>query len=160
MLIFPEPGTPVRGMLIYSESEYSFRFDVADQVDLHKRIGDAGVSSLSIGTLQLEFGVASRQIMFAWGLHPKGRWIDSEVVPSASMPSAVLIDPNRSYTEGVSVPIAPVSSWITEYDRGSGWVVVSSARLRDVELFEVADGVIVGQRNGELSSVWLKPIFE
>ncbi|WAL63774.1 hypothetical protein ORV05_22560 [Amycolatopsis cynarae] len=160
MLIFPEPGAPVRGTLIYSESEYGFRFNVANRYDLHERIGDAGVSSLSIGTLQLEFGVASRQLLFAWGLHPKGQWVDAKVVSPVYAPSIVLVDPDLNYTEGVSVAITPVGSWITEYDRQSGWVVVSAARGRDVDLFEIAEGVLLGRRDGELSSVWLKPAFE
>ena len=160
MLIFPEPSTPVRGTLIYSESEYSFRFDAADRDDLRERIGDAGVSSLSIGTLQLEFGVASRQILFAWGLHPRGRWIDSELAAPMYEPSIVLVDPDLSYTGGVSVAIAPVNSWVTEYDRQSGWIVVSPTGTRDVDLHEVAEGVVLGRRNGELNSVWLKPAFE
>jgi hypothetical protein len=60
-------ATPLDGVLRYIDAEHSFSFDVGSPAELLDRSGPAGVTSLSIGTLQVEVGVATGQVCLSGG---------------------------------------------------------------------------------------------
>jgi hypothetical protein len=156
MRLSHSPGEALRGRLSYSEEEYSFRFDVDSVVDLAARAGDAGQASVSIGSLQLEVSSDSGVVLFAWGLHPRVQWIQGKVPVPQAQPGVVRLD--AEFAPGASIVLAPVGKWRTTFDSVSGWVRVAEDEGRDDDLVvEVADGVLVGERGGQLSSVWLHP---
>lgn len=159
MILVREIGNPLNGRLVYSESEYSFRYEPRDRSDLAARIGQDGVTSLSIGTLQVEVGVATRQLLFVWGLHPKLRWLQGSFVPPIAEPGRLIAELHRNLEAGVSISLAPVNSWTTHFDPESGWVRVAKDEASEDELTQIADGVIVGRALDEFNSLWLKPIF-
>jgi hypothetical protein len=159
MRLTHSPGEPLRGRLSYSDEEYSFRFDVDSVVDLAARAGDSGQASVSIGSLQLEVSSRSGIVLFAWGLHPRAQWIESEVPVPQAKPGVVQLD--AEFDPGVSIALAPVGKWKTIFDRASGWVRVAEDEGQDDDLVvEVATGVLVGERRGQLSSVWLHPSID
>lgn len=157
MKIRLESGKPLQGALIYEEAEYSFRFESSDLDDLRCRIGNAGVASLSVGTLQIEMSVTTGQLLFAWGLHPKANWIESNLGSPSRRHGALFFEPAAELGEGISVSLVPVGSWCTWLDTESGWVRVSYDSTPDQEQTEIAQGVVVGQRHSQLSSIWLLP---
>jgi hypothetical protein len=160
MLIRREPGTPLEGRLTYSEAEFSFRFEVASPADLQKRIGGTDVASVSIGTLQVEVGVVSHRALFAWGLHPKTRWIESDLHSPNWSIGTVVMAPDADFAAGVSVRLVDVGEWVTLYDAASGWVRVSGNSAAEDQLVEIASGILLGSLSDQLISVWLKPEFE
>ncbi len=151
---------PLEGLLRYAETEYSFDFDVGSPAELSRRTGESGVTSILIGTLQIEVGVATRRALYVWGLHPRNRWTSARLTRPVPDQRAVVIDPERTLTPGVSVGAAPVGAWSTEFDDESGWVRVAADAAVDDMVAEIADGILLGERDGELHSVWLRPLFE
>lgn len=154
-------GAPLDGLLIYSDAEHSFRFEVGDPSDLYARLGDLGRTSLAIGTLQVEVDVATGAALFAWGLHPRERWSDGRGQPEGRLPGEVRVHSTPKLETGVAVSVAEVGEWSTIHDRLSGWVrVTSDTTVDDDEQILIASGIVLGLRTGHLSSVWLHPVFD
>jgi|SRR5216683_1384098 len=151
---------PLEGLLRYVDSEHSFDFEVGSPADLTRRAGESGVTSVLIGTLQVEVGVASRRALYVWGLHPRIRWAPAQLMPPRVEPRAAFFDPDRPFAPGASVAVAPVGAWFTEFDAGNGWVRVASDAVADDEVAQIAEGVLLGGRAGELHSIWLQPVFD
>ncbi|GAA0961206.1 hypothetical protein Vau01_110360 [Virgisporangium aurantiacum] len=160
MIVRRESGVPLAGRLAYAGAEYAFRFDVASAADLLDRAGGSGLAAVSIGTLQIEVGVATRRALFVWGMHPKARWIEAALPQPSWEGCAVVIGPEVEYAPGTSVPIADFGEWNTVYDPTTGWVRVSADSGPEDELSEVASGVLIGVVKDHLASVWLMPVFE
>lgn len=149
---------PLDGLLHYIEDEHSFMFEAASPQDLFDRTGIAGLTSLSIGTLQVEVGVSTGQVLFAWGLHPKSTWRASPVPPPVATPGAVTVV-DAAFVRGVSVQIATVGAWATCFDESTGWIRVAPTEGTSESYSLVATGTVVGVSAGRLDSVWLQPIF-
>jgi len=162
MTVTPFPGhEPLDGILRYVEEEHSFRFDVASPVDLEVRSGAAGVTSLSIGTLQIEVGVETRLALFAWGLHPRHSWRPGALrVPRLRICGARIETP-VPLQRGVSLAIADTGEWSTKFDEGTGWVLTApDTESVSEQVLLIAKGVAVGITDGALDSLWLHPVFE
>lgn len=161
IFVTPTNDEPLEGILRYTESEYSFAFDVASPADLQKRSGSAGVTSLTVGTLQIEVGIEHGSILFVWGLCPRARWKRESIGRPNPIASGARVETSEKLQPGVSVEIAAVGSLSTSFDDTSGWVRVAknqgSASHQEVE---VASGVVLGLTNDDLDSLWLQPIFE
>jgi hypothetical protein len=133
---------------------------VASPADLLERAGGKDLASVSIGTLQVEIGVASHRALFIWGLHPRARWLEANLpAPSRSVGSVVIV-PEIEYEAGISVRLVDVGEWTTIYDVASGWVRISANSVVEAELVEIASGILLGSDTDKLISVWLKPEFE
>lgn len=152
-------GHPLGGRLLFSESEHSFRFEPDSVVDLSDRTGNAGLTSASIGTLQLELDVGSAEVLFVWGYHPRVQWSQGPVEPGAPSAGAVRLASPSGLVRGESLDIASVGEWSTVHDPNSGWVRVQRGNLPDHEEALVATGTILGLNSGHLNSVWLQPVF-
>jgi len=157
---FRDDDTPLDGVLRYVDSEYSFNFDVGSPVDLSRRAGESGVTSILIGTLQIEVGVASKRALYVGGLHPRSRWAPAELAAPRVSASAAFLDPDRPFAAGVSVAVAPVGAWSTRFDAGSGWIRVAPDATADDAVAQIAAGILLGERDGQLHSIWLQPILE
>lgn len=160
MIIRRVPGGPLKGRLTYVRDEHSFRFDVDFSADLLERAGGSELASVSIGTLQIEVGVATRRALFAWGLHPRSRWLEAEIPSPRWLEGAAILGPATEYSAGASVKLSDVGEWGTAYDADTGWVRVSADPAAEDEIVEIASGVLLGSRGNELSSVWLRPNFQ
>jgi hypothetical protein len=127
---------------------------------VHERKGGLGVTSIQIGTLQLEVGIETGLVLYAWGYHPHTLWRPATVAPEVVTPCAVRVVADPPFVLGVSCNIAAVGEWETLYDQKSGWLRVA-ADESNTELFAcVAEGVLVGLNQGQIRSVWLNPIIE
>lgn len=155
MRVSVDPGPAVEGRLSYVEKEYSLRFEVSSPDILAAREGDAGRSSASIGTLQIEVGTSTGAALFVWGLHPRTRWKAAKL-PLPTYDSGV-VRFDATFDSGVSVEVAAVGEWLSSYDMSSGWLRVSADEDIDEVLTEIATGTLLGQRGGELRSIWLRP---
>ena len=152
------PGPVLSGLLIYDDSEYSFRYE-ADLSELRDRLGDGGVTSVTIGTLQIEVDVDSGQALFVWGLHPKAQWAEARLAPPRTQPGIVSFESEKPFSEGVSISAARVGVWNTQYDSKTGWVRVAPDPAPDESQIMIADGVVIGVLREELHSLWLRPLL-
>ncbi|MFI2238383.1 hypothetical protein [Streptomyces chrestomyceticus] len=164
MILLQESGTALSGRLVYAESEYSFRYDVADRADMTGRVGPEGVASLSIGTLQVEVGVATRQLLFVWGLHPRQNWTTTPLGTPDARPGRLTADPSEGeFMAGEARDLIPgagwTAAWPTRFDPDTGWLRMSQDESADDDLTQIADGIVAGRRAGGLHSLWLKPEF-
>ena len=159
-LLLPDLA-PLSGLLRYVEPEHSFNFDAGSPADLQRRTGRAGVTSMSIGTLQLEVGIESGLVLFAWGLHPSISWNRESIGRPHTVPGGLRVESELPLQRGVSLALAPVGAWVTSFDEASGWVRISQDpnHASAVEV-AVATGVALGVTDGRLDAVWLEPIFE
>lgn len=154
-----EAGSPLAGRLVYVEAEHGFRFDVVSPADLVERAGGQESAVASIGTLQIEVGVASRRALFVWGLHPRSRWRQGVLPAPVRTGGVAELGPEVDHRPGAAVAIADVGEWETTYDPLSGWVRVAAGDRREQRLVEIADAVLLGAAGGDLVSVWLRPEF-
>jgi hypothetical protein len=154
-------GEPLDGILEYDADEYSFRFKAASPVDLSERAGDGGLTSLSIGTLQIEVGVATRTAIYVWGLHPRTGWQTDVIPPPRPVPGLVRVASPDRLLPGVSLDVGEVPGWSTRYDQDNGWVrVAAEADNFEEEQILIASDTVLGLRSGELRSLWLRPVFD
>jgi hypothetical protein len=155
----PDTGTALGGSLVFSEGEHSFRFEPGSVVDLSDRTGDAGATSASVGTLQIELDVKSGVVLFVWGLHPRTLWATGSALPSDPREGTVRVVPPSSLVSGVALNLASVGEWETVQDPSTGWIRVRRDEAPDDEEVLVATGTILGLASGRLNSVWLQPVF-
>lgn len=154
-------GSSLDGLLVYSDSEYSFRFDVGSPADLASRLGSLGRTSLSIGTLQLELDIATGTALFVWGLHPRTRWVDGSCSPERATPGVVHVRGTPQLEAGVAIAVAEVGEWSTTYDRVTGWVrVAGDPSVADDAQISIASGTVLGLHRERLGSLWLQPAIE
>lgn len=152
---------PLEGLLRYVAAEYSFAFEVASPADLHRRLGHGGVTSLSVGTLQLEVAIEPRLLLFAWGLHPREAWLLRAVGRPNATNGAVRLDGDTPLERGVAVPLAAVGEWTTVFDESTGWLCIAEDHDHpNGDLTLIATGVVVGLNDGRLTSLWLAPSIE
>jgi hypothetical protein len=152
----------ISGTLIYAELEHSFRFEVGSPALLNELAADAGLTSLALGTLQIEVAVATGRMLFVWGLHPKARWIVDAIGRPEAAPGMVELSNAQQLQAGVSRQIAETDGLITSFDPVTGWVRVTWAPLNstDEEWVRIASGTCLGLRGDQLTSVWLQPIWD
>lgn len=155
MYLHLESGPPIEGLLTYRESEYSFQFEVTSPRLVAGREGDAGRASVSIGTLQVEVGASTGTALFVWGMHPRTMWVEGRLPIPLFDSGVVTFD--AKFDTAVSRLIAQVGEWSTTFDRASGWLRVAPDRESDEDLTQIATGILLGGKRGELSCLWLKP---
>jgi hypothetical protein len=150
------------GTLLYLEGEYSFKFDARDRQEVLDRAGNDGVTSLSVGTLQVEVGVETGIALFVWGFHPHLTWEDMRLAEPRSQPGQVRLSDPRVLARGVALQASPDGAWSTWRDPQTGWISVApepGASGAESHVL-IADGVVLGLRDGALSSVWLRPAVD
>lgn len=151
-------GSSLEGVLTYDESEYGFSFSAQNGEALSERLGSEGVTSLLIGTLQLEVDIESREVLFAWGYFPNIRGSVSRLIPPRCKSGRVFISSEHSLEPGVSIEV-PGDKWRVEYDPSTGWIAIHLKNAADLDLVRIANGTVLGIENGDLASVWLNPVF-
>ncbi|MEV6982967.1 hypothetical protein AB0M95_17120 [Sphaerisporangium sp. NPDC051017] len=150
----------IDGLLRYHVDEHSFSFDVSSPADLAYAMGDEDVTSVVIGTLQIEVGVSTHRAMYVWGYHPRSAWEERPLPRPSTRPGGVIIAAPEIFEMGVSEPVPGGEGWKTVFDPSNGWVRVAPDEEADDEMVEVATGVVLGRRGQELHSVWLHPVYE
>jgi hypothetical protein len=125
------PGQELEGSLVYANAEHSFRFDAGSPFELAERMGVAGVTSIAVGTLQIEVGVDSHLVLFVWGLHPRARWAEGRVAAPVYRSGIVEVSEPRDLRRGVSVGLADVNSWSSIYDSETSWLRVAPPEVEE-----------------------------
>ncbi|KOX30065.1 hypothetical protein ADK67_09870 [Saccharothrix sp. NRRL B-16348] len=144
-------------MLTYDESEYGFSFSASSDEPLSERLGSEGVASVLIGTLQLEVGIESREVLFAWGYFPNVRGVTAELGAPDFIAGRVFISSDHAFEPGVSFEV-PGDGLRVSYDPSSGWVALRLKDALDAKFVQIASGVVLGIDTGYLVSVWLHPV--
>jgi hypothetical protein len=151
---------PLNGVLRFIENEHAFGFDVAEPVDLAERAGPSGVTSLAVGTLQVEVGVATGLVLFVWGLHPRTHWKVEPVGAPRTRLGAVRVA-DAKLRRGISLQVAEVGAWMTSFDPETEWVrVAEPGRDARETVTVVATDTGLGVHDGSLTSIWLRPVIE
>ncbi|MGW0606262.1 hypothetical protein [Streptomyces sp. NPDC002640] len=153
-----QEGPPLEGVLVYTESEYGFSFRARDGEALGARLGSQGVTSVVIGTLQLEVDIESGEVLFAWGYLPNVRSVVAETEPPRAVAGRVLVSPEERFDHGISVRV-PGDDWRVTHDPSSGTVAVRLNGDSGATFVRIADGTVLGLDGGHLVSVWLTPLF-
>src|SRR6266852_6308933 len=145
---------PLSGECVYRAYEYSFDFIPADPKEVIRRAGEPGTTSLVIGTLQLEVGIATGALLYAWGYHPHTSWRQDRLPRVSSQEGCVTVLFDEEPVIGVSQGLAEVGEWQTTYDEGTGWICVSANEHDVAESYvEFADNTIAGLTDEKLVSV-------
>lgn len=153
-------GAPLDGISRYVARDYAFAFDVTRTSDLHERLGQGAFTSLAVGTLQVEVGVATGLALFVWGLHPRHTWVPHPVEVPRARSGTVRFDTAELHA-AVSVHVADVGEWTTWYDADQGTVRVAVApEAADEAEILIATNTVLGITGSTLSSIWLRPRFE
>jgi hypothetical protein len=156
-----ERGNELDGHLVYDESQYSFRFDIYSPVDALERSGDAGQASLMVGTLQVEVGVETGELLYAWGLHPRSRWTEGRLKSPFASPGVIRIIKASELQRGVGMSVAGVGEWCTVYDSTTGWLCISpDDPPPDQVQVRIATDTVLGIQDMHLNSIWLRPEFD
>ncbi|MEU5599171.1 hypothetical protein [Streptomyces sp. NPDC020298] len=145
-------------MLTYDESEYGFSFSAKSGESLSERLGSKGVTSVLIDTLQLEVDIESREVLFAWGYFPNVRGTVSKLKAPRISPGCVRISSDHPFEPGVSYEI-PGGRWHVSSDPSSGWITIEQGDVTDADFVQIASGTVLGIENGDLVSIWLRPVF-
>jgi hypothetical protein len=160
MFISASAPYSLEGTLRYLNDEQSFAFDVASPDDLLANLGSDEMTSVSVGTLQIEVSVPTGIVLFVWGFHPRATWREARLATPRAVPGSLRIDAGHDLRRGVSLRLAPPGAWATCFDDTTGWVRIAESEAGRGYYVEVARGVVLGLANGELESLWLQPVFE
>jgi hypothetical protein len=152
-------NTPLSGRLSFVKSEYSFSYQVSDTAELQDRTGASGITSLVIDTLQLEVGVESGTVLYAWGFCPMGSWAKVTLSPPTATPGGITVVADEELEYGVSVPL-PGENWTTDYDPANGFVKVSRPQHTADHFILIAQDVTLGLDGSDLVELWLHPAIE
>lgn len=152
-----EPGKPLRGRLLYQDDgDVEFLCAPESRADKLARTGSDGSVSLRIGSLQLEVGITTRQVLYAWGYSPRESWNAARCDLADMPPGAVFADPDHPFVPGQPVALDRPEEWLVDHDARSGWLRISSPSNEGTgTLTLIADGIAVGTYAKEIVSVWL-----
>jgi hypothetical protein len=151
------PGEPLTGQLLYRVGEHGFMFQVADHAEAQQRAGSDGVMSVVADTLQIEVGVETGQLLFAWGYLPASSWVDAELQRPKFVPGTLKLKALDELEPGVSFSITRGVDWKAEFDRSAGWLRVFTLSEPSGVAVQIADGVAVGLQEDEIVEIWLRP---
>lgn len=155
-----QPSNSLPGELLYSRSEYGFRFQTADAKDLVTSEGSMGFASVSIDTLQIEVSVQTGRALYVWGYEPYTGWRNEKFNEPEAQPGMVILQPNEPFEEGISLSI-PAQHWGRRYDQSTGWFATSPGDRDNAEWHvEIAKGIVLGGSARGIQSIYLRPTFE
>ncbi|WP_331445615.1 hypothetical protein [Streptomyces xanthochromogenes] len=152
-----EPGMPLRGRLLYQDDgNVEFVCAPESRTDKSARTGSDGSVSLRIGSLQLEVGITTRQVLYARGYSPRESWNAARFDLPDMPPGVVFAEPDRPFVPGQPVALDRTGEWPIDHDVRSGWLRISAPGNEGKgTLTLIADGIAVGTYAEEIVSVWL-----
>ena len=148
-------GSPLLGALEYRTADHAFDFTPERAGDLLARAGPDGTASLALGTIQLEIGVATGLVLFAWGYAPRTTW-KREALPTPLLAhGTVCLDSSMELQASTAVDLPDAYAWTTTYDSGTNWVFVG-IRPEVSSVFQIATGIGLVVRDESLEGIWLQ----
>lgn len=152
------PGVLLTGSVVYRRRDQSIDFEPADRAALEMRRGAQGSASLLIGTLQLELGVESRQILFPWGLCPQASWSRGTIGRVTSQAGELFLSAGVALRSGVSRRLREEGWKEPVFDVKSGWLSIGDLLPVFAPTYiEFASNCIAALVENELVSLRLKP---
>lgn len=159
-----ESLTPLEGNLIYNASDRAFDFKPTLYKELVQRVGRSGLTSLTIGTLQIEVGVGTSIALYIWGYYPHESWKHEELGHLEAQPGGIRIAVTNeglsNLEPGISVSLVEINEWPAIFDPNSGWLRIGSGDP-DTDshstCIRFANDTIAVINEGSLTAVWLHP---
>ncbi|MEU3193056.1 hypothetical protein ABZ686_21000 [Streptomyces sp. NPDC006992] len=154
------PAASLPGELVYSLSEYGFRFRTSDAKGLLSGESNDGFASVSVDTLQIEVSVQTGRALYVWGYDPYTGWRGENVSAPEPQPGLVILHPREPFEDGISVSI-PAQQWDRRFDQSTGWFAASPHDGDDAQWHvEIATGIVLGGSTEGIRSIYLRPTFE
>ena len=140
---------------MYVTGDHAFNFEARVGADASDVVGDAGTTSLTLNTLQLEVSLRTRRCLWLWGYSPTTRWIVGEVPEPVAQDGSVEVL-GVQLAPGISIRI-PGSSIREELDARSGWFGVFAGTKAEGQPVRIATDTVVFVADGALSAVLVRP---
>ena len=156
------PAATLQGELVYSRSEYGFRFRALESESrLLGDEGDEGFASVAVDTLQILVSVRTGRALYVWGYEPHTSWREDVVRAPEARPGVVILEPKEPFEDSVSVAIPAARHWDRRFDPSTGWFATSPREGDDARWHvEIAEGVVLGVSPEGIRSVQLRAVFE
>lgn len=148
--IVPETDL-LRGRLLYHSADKAFDFDVNDSSEYQQRVRSQGTASLVIQTLQIEVAIAGSLALYVWGYHPREHWKDERLSVPVMVAGGIQCESSRPMVVGVGEEVPGSNTWVTTYDRDSGWVRIGESVATPVDVVMFAEGVAAGIKDAALN---------
>jgi len=155
MNFFCKHGPALDGDLIYRKDEFSIDF-VQKKTNTSEKTYRTDVSSISIGTLQLEVSMKYGEVLFPWGYFPFARWINRSLTPPIASSGRLFISDAATLLAGGTTSLPDSTSWSTYIDCSSGWLNIGGEAPGEFAI-EFATNVVASLIGERLVGLWLKP---
>lgn len=140
----------ISGVAVYLNTENSFYYEPWNNVDFSLLVGNSYAS--------LDISIGTGRVCQLTGLSPRDAWIEQKLShPKATLGCLKVSLPNECQA-GMGLQYAP--EWRTYFDDASGWICIGSpCCVSSDEVILFACNTIAVVSNGNLKSVWIKPVF-
>ena len=144
--------------MLYRSRDFAFDFELASRKELGRQKIGGNVSSIAVGTLQIEVSVEEKALLYVWGYHPRKMWCSGSFAPLPYRPGCVRLASELEIRKGISIKLAEVGDWPTVYSPDSGWICVGCAEVPlTSDRVEFATNTVAVVEKGRLLSLWLHP---
>lgn len=151
-------GTAIPGFLEYRNSEYSIAF--VPSTEVWASAPPQELASIQLDTLQLAVSLTESRVLFPFGYCPRTSWIEDTftVVDAPEGHLIARVDPPLTAGAATQLDRSGWGHWT--FDRSNSTLAIEkslnfSLGLSGASLVKVADGVVLGVMDGELSLVQL-----
>ena len=135
------------GKLFYRIEEHSFDYSPKVNVDILIMLKD----------LTLGFDSEDMSANQVFGYHPGKSWIKKTLILPVFTEAKLVLE--GSIEPGLPRRMPGSEAWSSYYDEESGWICLGNCDLDyEYRAAEFLNNVIVVLSNGEIKSLWLKPI--
>ncbi len=147
----------LEGRLFYISNDYALNYEISQEAK--KNVGS--ISSLSFDTLEIFINLNSRILLYPHGYFPITSWIEKKLPQLTTIKAKVYIKSSLDMAAGIAIEYLKFHNWKRLYDSSTGWIYYgpSAINICDTNV-EFANNSIISLLNGEIYSLWFKPIFK
>lgn len=139
-----------KGQAQYIKQESSFLYHPWNDVNFAIIIGN-GYNSLDVN-------LQNNLVMQVTGLNPSYNWIKKDIIAPFSRPGILKAFFHDTYCPGTGIQYA--TDWKTYFNEKTGWVCIGNPNhINKWASVEFAANTIAVIANGQIESIWIKPIF-
>ena len=139
-----------KGQALYLKDEQSFFYDPWNDVDFSILI--------AYGYNSLDINLNSGRVLQMTGLNPSCKWISKELTAPVYQQGILVVSFDEKKQAGTGMQYA--NNWETYFDCKTGWVCIGDPQYsRTSDSVEFAKNTIAVIDDGQLSSIWIKPLF-
>jgi hypothetical protein len=142
---------PVVGVVVYRDDDLAFDFVPAgDRV--------RGVASLAFGSVVVEVDETGR-LLYAWGYAPRTAWHEALLPEPPAVRGGVTVSLPSGVPQGASVAVCESNRVGITHDSMSGWVRAGRTDANGDSFVMFCDGTVLELEEGEITAVWLRPVW-